>query len=228
MAVSMLWSPQPRWESTALWLIAGVAGWFVAQLNEAGRKRVPQLVGLLLMATCSAVVLIQWLLDARGMDLHAGFGNPNWLGISIAVSLPFGVTAARLLRPPIARWAAPLWTVTAVIAVLLTHAGTAMVALVVVGLVMLRQRQRLALLAAGCKRCSGADDGPCVAFGCARFLRWAPVDLATQLARSRASTATRCWRGRFCSGVCVAARAGAVGNGHRRGGVVVRQRNQRT
>ncbi|HHH11479.1 MAG TPA: hypothetical protein ENK23_05330, partial [Sorangium sp.] len=72
MLLSLLWSAQPRWESPALWTSAAVLGWCVYQLHPHGRRLVTTVVGTTVMVGASGAVLVQWLLGARGMQLHAG------------------------------------------------------------------------------------------------------------------------------------------------------------
>jgi tetratricopeptide (TPR) repeat protein len=57
-----------------------------------------RLVALLVGAGAAVAALAQRLAGARGLGVHGGQGNPNWLGLLLAVSLPLSLSAAARAR----------------------------------------------------------------------------------------------------------------------------------
>ncbi|MEZ4442759.1 MAG: tetratricopeptide repeat protein [Polyangiaceae bacterium] len=95
LGLSLAWSTQPADGAVevASWLGVLLAGLGVAQLAE--RRRVVEATASVLVTVTAAIALGQWLAGARGIAVHGGLGNPNWLGISLMVGLPL-VTRRRV------------------------------------------------------------------------------------------------------------------------------------
>jgi hypothetical protein len=69
------------------WWAALGLGFLAASLGAAQARRVLQATAVLVAASTSMVALGSWMSGARGIAIHAGQGNPNWLGLVLATSL---------------------------------------------------------------------------------------------------------------------------------------------
>lgn len=95
---------------------------------------------------------IDYAAGRRGLFLHGGQGNPNWLGLLVAIALPLAVEQALILRARRSRlWAAGAMGVLLQGAALyLSHSRVAWLAVGVAALPLLRRgRSGVALLRAG-------------------------------------------------------------------------------
>jgi tetratricopeptide (TPR) repeat protein len=98
-ALSALWGrPGPLlgncWGALGLGLV-------VASRGDGEARRVVQATAILVAAASSTVVMASWVGGASGMALHAGQGNPNWLGLLLGTSSVLALGA--LLDAPTSR-----------------------------------------------------------------------------------------------------------------------------
>ncbi len=100
MSISRLWG-SPGGD---LWLGTLFSGLCIAlcvrfyQPKEAPPDNLPALCAIPIACISSLFVLIQALRGARGIELHGGQGNPNWLGLVLALTLPLCLEFAFYLR----------------------------------------------------------------------------------------------------------------------------------
>ncbi len=89
--VSLAWGRAPGALDLATWL--GGAGFavFAARAQRVSAVAMARLAGLWLGATVSVVAIVSAVAGARGFLLHAGQGNPNWLGLLLAATLPLAL-----------------------------------------------------------------------------------------------------------------------------------------
>lgn len=119
--VTLLWGVPAGARDLAAW-VAG-AGLAVASLHwpVAARRRLAEHAAALTGAAAAAIAVGQRLTGARGLFVHGGQGNANWLGLLLALTLPLTLgLAARLHRAGLPRARA------AAVAVLLQLAGLAL------------------------------------------------------------------------------------------------------
>jgi len=102
-----LWLLACAWSALTLaWgnpaALAGLAGWLgaaglmlqVGQLDVPARVEVARLAAAWIGSVSALAALVQRLVGAQGIAVHGGQGNPNWLGLVLAVALPLTVDAA--------------------------------------------------------------------------------------------------------------------------------------
>src|SRR5262252_2578956 len=126
-ALSLAWAHGPGW--TDLATLAGAALRPRAEAALLARATATVLGGGAALWT-----LLQAATGARGLDLHGGQGNPNWLGLVLAVTLPLSLSAlldAR--RGSRAERILALLVLPQIPALLLSQSRTAWVALAVAG-----------------------------------------------------------------------------------------------
>jgi tetratricopeptide (TPR) repeat protein len=88
-------------------------GLSLAALPRARRTTLALWACLLIGGGAGAITAFEWLRGARGMQLHGGMGNPDWLGLLMAVTLvPSGSALIRAARAR-KRWAPLLLLATA-------------------------------------------------------------------------------------------------------------------
>jgi hypothetical protein len=78
-----------------------VLAFVVAGLPRSKRIELASWSGIAVGTGAALIAALQWLGGARGMELHGGMGNPNWLGLLLAVTL-----VPTLLSLPKQRWLA--------------------------------------------------------------------------------------------------------------------------
>jgi O-antigen ligase len=105
-ALSLLWGDHPAGGllQLAAWCAAGGSMLVLHRLEQPRRIELASRLALVVGGAAAAAALLQWLLGAR---VHGGQGNPNWLGLLLAVTLPICVGAfarkrSALLLLPIA------------------------------------------------------------------------------------------------------------------------------
>lgn len=91
-ALSAAWGADGAVLDLGVPLAALALGSVSASLGVEHARRVATLVALAIGSVLSVVVLGAWLLGSRGFGLHAGQGNPNWTGLTLAVTLPLAVS----------------------------------------------------------------------------------------------------------------------------------------
>jgi tetratricopeptide (TPR) repeat protein len=81
----------------APWIAAAGLAAAAARLGEGGAVRVARLAGAVVGGGASLLAIGAFARGGRGFDLHGGQGNPNWLGLLLAVCLPLTIDAAASL-----------------------------------------------------------------------------------------------------------------------------------
>lgn len=100
-SVSALWGISSGLLDLATWAAAGACAFASARAGRAAALRTARVASLVAGGVASAWALIAFAAGARGFSIHAGQGNPNWLGLLIAVCLPVSLdVAARARRSP--------------------------------------------------------------------------------------------------------------------------------
>jgi len=89
--VSLAWGRAAGALDAATWLGAVGVGVFSSRMRAASAMACARLAGLWLGGAVGLITLASVLLGARGFSLHAGQGNPNWLGLLLGVTLPLAV-----------------------------------------------------------------------------------------------------------------------------------------
>jgi len=115
----------------SVWVAGLLIAWAAADLGRARAVRAARGAALLIGAGCSLWAILAALRGARGFEVHAGQGNPNWLGLLLAVCLPLSLewTASRVVRGSVATAsAACALTLAEVTGLALSHSRVAWVA----------------------------------------------------------------------------------------------------
>jgi tetratricopeptide (TPR) repeat protein len=124
-----------------------------------------------ILASAGVSTCIAFAAGARGVALHGGMGNPNWLGIVIAVALPLALDrlgpAGRIERACVAVSACA-----SLPALVLAQSYVAWVGLGAAALIVLRGRWRLAALAPLCALLLGHVSGELSASLAGRVWIW--------------------------------------------------------
>ncbi len=152
-ALSLAWGRSPGWLDLGTWCGALGVAWASARSGEATARTTVRRVAVLVGTIVSSWALVAFALGHRGFGIHAGQGNPNWLGLLVAIALPLSLDAdaqdSRQVR--VLSW---LSVVAQVVALFLAHsrvgwvaAGLA-VAMAVASAVRLRQRSMVPTFAA--------------------------------------------------------------------------------
>lgn len=92
------------------WVGAASLMLVASRMRAETRVELARRVALLVGSGAAALVALQWAWGARGLHLHGGQGNPNWLGLLLALTLPPTVELVLARRP---RW--PLWAALALL-----------------------------------------------------------------------------------------------------------------
>ncbi len=90
-AISVLWG---RWSGVldlATWCGAATLGWAAARGGEVDARASARIVAMFVGAIVSAWALLAFAMGHRGFGVHAGQGNPNWLGLLLAIALPLSL-----------------------------------------------------------------------------------------------------------------------------------------
>ena len=153
--LSLLWGRAPGALDAATWIAAASVGAFSFRMRAASAMACARLAGLWLGGAVGRWALASALLGARGFALHAGQGNPNWLGLLLAVTLPLALDTCILHARRGRRFARRgalvlLFTAPQVPALYLSHSRVAWVAagvacLFVLAFALLARRRRTAL-----------------------------------------------------------------------------------
>jgi len=91
-ALSAAWGADGSLLSLGVPLAALAFGSVSASLGVEPARRVATLSALAIGSALALFVLGAWLAGNRGFALHAGQGNPNWAGLTLAVALPLAVS----------------------------------------------------------------------------------------------------------------------------------------
>ncbi len=90
-AISFLWGRSSGVLDLATWCGAAVIGFTAARDDALDARRAAQIVALFVAAIVSAWALFAFAMGHRGFGVHAGQGNPNWLGMLLAIALPLSL-----------------------------------------------------------------------------------------------------------------------------------------
>lgn len=92
--VSALWGRPPGWLELAPWVAACGIALAVSTLERRAAARVVTETALVAGSLSALRALVEFGLGARGILVHGGQGNGNWLGLLLAICLP--LSAGRL------------------------------------------------------------------------------------------------------------------------------------
>jgi O-antigen ligase len=92
-ALSLLWGDHTAGglSTLAAWSAAGGLMLALHRLERPRRVELSRWAALTVGSAAAAAAAVQWLLGARGIGVHGGQGNPNWLGLLLVVTLPICV-----------------------------------------------------------------------------------------------------------------------------------------
>lgn len=103
-AVSVLWGKPAGLDDVMGWVgaagVALAAGALPTRVARAAARSAGWWVG----SVSAVAVLAQWMGGTRGIALHGGHGNGNWLGLVLAVTLPLSAGFAKTARDRGAPW----------------------------------------------------------------------------------------------------------------------------
>ncbi len=196
-SLSLAWGLPCGARDLATFVAALGAGAIAARLGPLLGAQLARTTALLTGTLVATAAVGSALVGTRGLALHAGQGNPNWLGLLLAVTLPLSVDAAHAWRRSRTACAAAL-TATALElgALTVSHSrvgwGATLAALVFAGIVVAFRRKRwprraagVAALAVFCVAGSAAAEGDVPADLALRGRAW----IWHQTARAAASAA---------------------------------------
>lgn len=148
--LSLAWSEHPSPARPMLWLAGAVAVWPIVVLDDDLRRQGARWLCMAVVLGSSMIALAQYASGARGLAVHGGHGNPNWLGLVLAVGLPVVLEQHAELwqSSPRARWLTLSTVVSALGALVLAESFVAWVALAIAGLIFVRGWKRVAVLGA--------------------------------------------------------------------------------
>lgn len=158
--LSLAWGRTQGQNDLACWVACGCVG--VAALGIDGKQRERAVVEAAFAAgsVASMVAIVQVVAGARGLLVHGGQGNGNWLGLLLAITIPLSVGLLQERRRPRDRAWPALAALVAVqgAALALSQSRTAWVALAAAG------------LGWRCRRASLQRSTVALAIGCASLL----------------------------------------------------------
>jgi hypothetical protein len=147
-AISLAWGRSPGWLDLGTWSGALGVGWAAAQSGEREARTTVRWVSVLVGAIVSSWALAAFAMGHRGFGIHAGQGNPNWLGLLLAIALPLSLDASADDSRQV-RLLSGFSVMVQVVALFLSHsrvgwiAAGVSVAMAVVAAVRFRQRSML-------------------------------------------------------------------------------------
>lgn len=127
--LSLSWSASPGYLTVGSHVAALALAWALSADTDA--RVIRQNTALFIGSGASLWCVGAFILGARGFDLHAGQGNPDWLGLLLALTLPFSVHAFANVKERHLRALALLSTGLQVVALFLAHSRVAWLASVV-------------------------------------------------------------------------------------------------
>jgi len=141
---TLAWADHPLLGDLSLWLAGGAVAVYASQLEQEPGQAAARGAAVLIGLGSAGAVAVQAATGARGIGLHGLHGNPNWLGLVLAATLPLQLEA--LARPGGRRaprwWLGALSVVASVPALLLSGSRVAWLALAVVAVVTGRGKIR--------------------------------------------------------------------------------------
>lgn len=111
--LSLTWGLAPGARDLGTWCAALGGAVLARGFGAPSARQVVRLSALAIGGGASAVALVCAASGASGMQLHAGQGNPNWLGLLLAVTLPLSLDATLPTGSATRGWRAVAITVSA-------------------------------------------------------------------------------------------------------------------
>jgi tetratricopeptide (TPR) repeat protein len=102
--VSMLWGKPAGLDDAMGWVAAAGIALAAGALPPRGARAAALSAGWWVGSVSAVAVLAQWMGGTRGIALHGGHGNGNWLGLVLAVTLPLSAGFAKAARDRRAPW----------------------------------------------------------------------------------------------------------------------------
>lgn len=99
IAVASVHGSGPRWALLGNWWLLVTFSLGLSGLDVEAAKRVTARSALLVASATSLWLLGEGVLGARGMQLHAGQGNPNWAGLLLSVAWPLAASDSLVSIP---------------------------------------------------------------------------------------------------------------------------------
>ncbi len=142
--LTLAWADYPRVDSLAIWLGGGAVLLRASSLDEGDARAAAGWAAMLVGGGSAIAVVVQAALGARGLGLHGLHGNPNWLGLVLATTLPLQLElwASAGQRRTVRWWALAGSVALTLPALLLSGSRVAWLALAVAALVCGRGRIR--------------------------------------------------------------------------------------
>jgi tetratricopeptide (TPR) repeat protein len=91
LAISLAWSPRPSTRLLLAWAGSGALAIVLGAVSESERRALAGRAAAIMIAISSGAAAVSWMLGARGIAVHGLMGNPNWLGLVVAVAMPLAV-----------------------------------------------------------------------------------------------------------------------------------------
>ncbi|MBW2528840.1 MAG: tetratricopeptide repeat protein [Deltaproteobacteria bacterium] len=142
LGLSLLWAENPNTSSLGSWIGTAAVAVAASTWSASAMRSSARLAATIVGGASSVVAVAQRLGGARGVALHGWHGNPNWLGLMLAVTLPLQLDlAVALYRSRGRTWPLPAATSALTgLALLLAHSRVALAALAATGIVLLAAR----------------------------------------------------------------------------------------
>jgi O-antigen ligase len=103
-AVSVLWGKPAGLDDAMGWVAAAGIALAAGALPPRGARAAALSAGWWVGSASAVAVLAQFMGGTRGIALHGGHGNGNWLGLVLAVTLPLSAGFAKAARDRKAPW----------------------------------------------------------------------------------------------------------------------------
>lgn len=97
-ALSALWGSPAAALDLATWCAAAVIATCAASMGRRQALAAARLAGAMTGGVLAGWALVSFALGHRGFGVHGGQGNPNWLGLVLALTLPLGIDLVAHLR----------------------------------------------------------------------------------------------------------------------------------
>lgn len=94
-AVTVTWGTAAGWLDLAPWVASCGVALAAASFESSRARRIASDTALVVGTVSSAAAVYEHASGARGILVHGGQGNGNWLGLLLAVALPLGVPRVR-------------------------------------------------------------------------------------------------------------------------------------
>lgn len=97
-ALSALWGAPSAALDLATWCAAAVIATSAASMGRRQALTTARLAGAMTGGVLAGWALVSFAFGHRGFGVHGGQGNPNWLGLALALTLPLGIDLVIHLR----------------------------------------------------------------------------------------------------------------------------------